>query len=273
MTQRPLEIRAQNRIDAFIHKFKHVLNLLSISHKYHFESLETWAKELIFYHCTTNADGKNPVLDSPRIRDRDLELMLRVSTRINCYTFSGAAENALMNRLKGRFDRDFFIRNLALAEELGIRKFQGRLYYNELLRQESLQTGIQLSTTSIYSDLTEKQLFALFRGYWSLTCYWKNLPSLVRNKPLPSIAACAAHGRCQTLWNDKWSADNLRLIVDPSPPLPLEKLEKIRPLLISPRDVSLGFGVKIQPCGLRELDEITKQLQGTLADHFLGPGR
>jgi hypothetical protein len=195
--------------------------------------------------------------------------MLRVSTRTNCYTLSGAAENALMNRLKGRFDREFFIRNLALAEELGMRKFQGRLYYNELVRQESLQTGIQLSTTSIYNDLTEKQSFALFRGYWSLTCYWKNLPSIVRNKPLPSIAACAAHGRCQTLWNDKWSADNLKLNVDPSL-LPLEKLEKIRPLFIFPRDV---FGAKIQPCGLRELDEITKQLQDTLADHFLGPGR
>jgi hypothetical protein len=105
--------------------------------------------------------------------------MLRVATRTNFHTLSGAAENALMDRLKGRFDHDSFIRNLALAEELEMRKFQGRLFYNELVRQEYLQTGIQLSTPS---NLTEKQLFALFRGYWSLTCYWKNLPSIVQNK-------------------------------------------------------------------------------------------
>ena len=224
-----------------MHKFNRVLNLLLISHKYHFESLETWAKELIFYHCTPNTDGNNPVLDSPYIRDRDLELMLRVSTLTNCYTLSGAAENILMNRLKGRFDHDFFKRNLALAEELGMQKFQGRLYYNELVRQESLQTGIQLDTTSIYNYLTEKQLLALFRGRWSLMCYWKNLPSVVRNKPLPSIAACAAHGRCQAIWNEKWRAGNLELNADPSP-LPLEKLERIRSSCIGNEDASMWTG-------------------------------
>ena len=263
----------RNNTSTLLYIFSRVLNLFSISHKYHFESLETWAKEVLYYHCwCINTDGKNAVLDSPRVCDRDLELMLRVSTRTDCYALSGAAEDALMNRLNGRFDRDFFIRNLALAEELGMRKFQGRLYYSELVRQESLQTGNQLSTTSIYNDLLEKQSFALFCGYWSLTCYWKSLPSLVRNKPLPSIVACAAHGRCQTLWNDRWTADNFRLNVDPSL-FPLEKLEKIRPLLNFPGDVSIVSGAKIQPCGLRELDEITKQLQDTLADHFLGPER
>ena len=58
--RRPLEIRAQQYIDAFIHNFSRVLNLFSISHKYHFESLETWAKEVLYYHCwCINTDGKN----------------------------------------------------------------------------------------------------------------------------------------------------------------------------------------------------------------------
>ena len=229
-SSRPFEISSQNRADAFIPKFNCFLNLFSISHKYHFESLETWAKELLVHHCIPNGDGKHSILDSPHICN---ELMLRLAIWTNLDALSRAAENALVNRLKDHFDSDSLIRSLALAEELGMRKFQSRLYYNELMRRESLQTGIQLLTASTQTNnFTEKQSHALFRGYWSLTRYWKDLPSIVRNRPLPSLTSCEDHGRCQNEWNIKWAVDKFNQHIDPSPLDfgPLQKLEKIRSL-------------------------------------------
>jgi hypothetical protein len=212
--------------------------------------------------------------------------VLRLATRTDVDELLWAAEDALVDRLKDHSDNDSLIRNLTLAEELGMRKFQSRLYYNELVRRESLETGIQLFTTSIQTnDLTEKQSHALFRGYWSLTRYWKNLPSIVRNLPLPSLPSCESHGRCQTEWNGKWAVDKFNQGVDPSPLDfgPLEKLEKIRssfffsefPSHLPPpyhTGTYNNSSSTMQPCGGNQLDCIIDQLQDAMADHFLGPG-
>ena len=190
--------------------------------------------------------------------------MLRLAIRTNLDALSKAVENALVDRVKNNVDNVPLIRSLALAEELGMQKFQGKLYYSELVRQESLHTGMQLFTTSHTNGLTEKQLLSLFRGYWSLMHYWKNLPST----PLPLIAPCVAHERCQAVWVDTFR--------DTSPLNfgPLDKLKKIRSSLTHSlrNDLFNRLGGKVQSCGPRKLDEITKQIQETLADHFLGPG-
>jgi hypothetical protein len=237
---RPFEIDALNHTAAFMPKFKCVLNLFSISHKYHFDSLEVWAKHLLEHHCTScnNTDSKHPVLDSPSICEADLELMLRLSIRTNLNSLLEVAVNALMRRLKDHFIFCSIAHNMELAEELGMQKFQGRLYYHELLRQEAVTKAIHASTaySTQTSDLTEKQYSALFRGYWSLMHYWRDLPPIVRNKPLPPLTSCTGHETCETEWKKLWNEDNFKLKLDPSPHDlgPLEKLENIRSSSILP---------------------------------------
>jgi len=212
-------------------------------------------------------EDSNAILGSPLLfENSDLEVMLRLAIRTNLDALSRAVENALVDRVKNNVDNVPLIRSLALAEELGMRKFQGRLYYSELVRQESLQTGIQLFTTSHTNGLTEKQLLTLFRGYWSLMHYWKNLLSIVQNTPLPLIPPCVVHKRCQAIWVDTFT--------DTSPLNfgPLDELKKLRSSLTLSLKNDVYSRGEARPCGPRELYEITRQIQVNLADHFLGPG-
>ena len=100
--QRPFEIDALNHTTSFMPKFKCVLNLFSISYKYHFESLEAWAERLLERHCTSCVDenGKHPVLDSLFISEA---VMLCLAIQTNFNSLLEAAENALMRRLKEDF--------------------------------------------------------------------------------------------------------------------------------------------------------------------------
>jgi len=269
-------------------KFKCVFKVFSISHKYHFESLEAWSRRLLERHCTSCADedGKHHILDSPSICEADLELMLRLAIRHNLDSLLEAAENALMRRLKEDLTFHSISHNLELAEELGMRKFQGRLYYHELLRQEAVSKMMDGSTAySTQSKLTEKQYLSLFRGYWSLTRYWRELPPFVRSKSLPALTSCTrSHGVCEAEWSNLWKEDYLKSKDDPSPYKfgPLEKLNNIRSSSILRLTSSLirilpsgssknQQGQAMQPCGSSELDEIIKHLQDTLEDHFLSP--
>ena len=161
-----------------------------------------------------------------------------------------------------------------------MRKLQGRLYYQELVRQEAFSATIKSSTAYSFSakNLTEKQCLALFRGYWSLSRYWKALPQALRTKLLPRLASCAggsAHAQCQATWTSTWCVDSFNQKVDPSPHNfgPLEKLERILPPLPSLFSFfnTVPSQSNLTPCGLSELDKIIKQLRDTLADHFLGP--
>ena len=74
--------------------------------------------------------------------------MLCLAIQTNFNSLLEAAENALMRR---RLKEDLIYRsithNMKLAEELGLRRFQSRLYYHELLRQEAVSKTILASNS------------------------------------------------------------------------------------------------------------------------------
>ena len=67
--------------------------------------------------------------------------MLCLAIQTNFNSLLEAAENALMRRLKEDLIHRSITHNMKLAEELGLRRFQSRLYYHELLRQDALLEG------------------------------------------------------------------------------------------------------------------------------------
>lgn len=78
-----LEIEYQNNPVSF--KFRTVLNLLSISHKYQFDSCEQWAAHLLLKHFTALSveDGTNVFLDDETLfKNSELEVILRLFVRV-----------------------------------------------------------------------------------------------------------------------------------------------------------------------------------------------
>ena len=103
--------------------------------------------------------------------------MLRISVRINLYQLTEAIKRSYLRKLQER--PSFSVASaLNLVEELGLRKFQGRLYYHEYTREPI----VRLKSLTAYAfppgDLTPARTLAFFRGAFSLSEYWKNLPSV-----------------------------------------------------------------------------------------------
>ena len=73
--------------------------------------------------------------------------MLCLAIQTNFNSLLEAAENALMRRLKEDLIHRSITHNMKLAEELGLRRFQSRLYYHELLRQEAVSKTILASNS------------------------------------------------------------------------------------------------------------------------------
>ncbi|KIM40985.1 hypothetical protein M413DRAFT_28085 [Hebeloma cylindrosporum] len=305
----PHEIVLQHTASHF--KLDLILNVFLISHKYCLESLQTFAHQILVSHC--NATCKIP----------ELERVLRLSIGNKASPVTKAVEQALLHRLEeDRLGTISTARLITLAEELGMRDFQGKLYYHELVRDEASILKIPSSTAYNFpctGNLTEKQLLALFHGYRSLLRYWRHLPSEVREKTLPKLASCEDHWKCQSEWNSAWNSIN----INASPPNldVLAALEKIRTslpnslkpnppfpfpsppfafigsptpatpapnLFVTPAPAPapnpfatpapapvatlcpLNAQRRMQPCGQKELDDLIKRLEDTLADHFLG---
>jgi hypothetical protein len=250
------------------------------------DSLQTFATQLLVSHCTPpNTTCRTP----------ELEYILRLAIRNDDFPLAKVVEQALLRRLED--DKTISTAQLiTLAEELGMRKFQGTLYYHELVREEaSYIFKIPLSTAYDFpcTDLTEKQSLALFRGYRSLVRYWQELPEVVRGKKLSQLASCTKdHHKCQSEWDSAWSVETIKT-GDPFPTnldilASLEKIQTSRPIPLNPcipfpltaspnglTPAPIVFGPpNTQPlmrqCGQKELNDLIKQLKDTLADHFLG---
>ena len=287
---RPLEIEAQFYPQTF--NFQKVLHLFAISHKYQFDSYETWALRMLNLHCKDSM-GFGGVGSSNRILDDNnlcptpkLELLLRLVVQSNDESLIPAIELALIRRLESH--PTFSIaQTLALAEGLNLRKLQGYLYYHELKRQNVF--GIDPSTTSSLppKELNSSQAAYFFRGCWSLSRYWSNLPDRARNKilhpptrgfPNPSTRQL----QCQAEWEQFWLPESMKKILGDGPSGfgPLESLEKMR-ATITPRKFAVPslscsesfppeIRVEICPCSHSELSQLISRLRDSLGDHFFG---
>jgi len=215
-----------------------------------------------------------------------LELLLRLVVQSNDESLIPAIESALMRRLESH-PKFSIAQTLTLAEGLNLHRLQGYLYYHELKRQNVF--GIDPSTTFSLppKELNSSQAACFFRGCWSLSRYWTNLPNRVRNKilhpptrgfPNPSTRQL----QCQAEWEHLWLPESMKKILgdEPSGFGPLESLEKMRATITSTKitvpslSYSEGFPPELRvetcPCSHSELSELISQLRDSLGDHFFG---
>ena len=280
----PIELEEQHNHAIF--KFNTVFNLLSICHKYHFETYEKWASQLLLKHCV-NIEGKNRYLDIQPFSE--LENILRISVRINLYKLTEAVERSFLRKLQERPSLSV-ARALNLAEELGLRKFQGRLYYHEYTREPIIRFKSSTAYAFPPGDLTPAQTLALLRGAFSLSEYWKNLPSIIQYVKIPQTRSCAkkgkSHADCQAQWEAYWTPQSLKQVLTtpafsfgtfepavprPRHPGPLEGLDTLQDSFRLAPTISVPFSRLGLNCCRRAISVLIEELHDTLADHFLGP--
>ncbi|KIM40982.1 hypothetical protein M413DRAFT_157594 [Hebeloma cylindrosporum] len=278
-------------------KLDRIMDLFLISHKYRLESLQTFATQLLVHHCSP---------PYTTCRTPELEKILRLAVLNKALPLIKVAEEALLRRIEeDPLGSISMARLITLAEELGMRKLQGKLYYHELVRDEASTLKIPSSTAYNFpcaENLTEKQTSVLFKGYRSLLRYWRHLPGEAREKKVSKLTSCKNHQICQREWDSAWSVETLK-DRDSFPPnldilASLEKIRTSRPNSLNQTPL-FSFGITraitpapntsatpvpistfplpnaqpqpwMQPCGEKELNDLVKRLQDTLADHFLG---
>ena len=259
-----MDVEDQNDPNSF--RFRTVLDLLSISHKYQFGSCEPWADYLLSKHFTalTVEDGKNAFLDDESLfKNSDLETILRLFVRVRRSQLRQAVERSYMRRFK--LDNPPSISSsLALAEELKLCSLQASIYYHLVTSRGPFQHPFSTAYALPSNDLTKTQEHNFYRGSYSLSLYWIGLPNVCRTTELPRFGYCTRenHARCESEWRVLWLTRNLeqKLIGLSVTSGPLEKFEAL-----------LGFyGSYDQACIRNKLSRLIADLRGTLTDHFLG---
>lgn len=260
-----METEYQNNPVSF--KFRTVLNLLSISHKYQFDSCEQWAAHLLSKHFTALSaeDGTNLFLDDEALfKNSELEAILRLFVRVERPKLREAVERSYMRRFKSNSPPSI-PRSLALAEELGLRSLQGLIYYHLVTSRGPFQHPFSTAYALPSNDLTDKHARNFYRGSYSLSLYWIDRPKVWQTTELPrSLVHCKHenHARCETEWRALWLTRSLqqKLVGLPVTSGPLEKLGV---LLACHRSYH-------QSCIREMLTSLIAELRKTLPDHFLG---
>lgn len=206
----PMETQNQNNTASF--KFRTVLELLSISHKYQFDSCEQWAVHMLLKHFTvlSATDGTNQFLDDETLfRNSDLEEILRLFVRVQQPKLREAVERSYMHRFKSN-PPPSIPRSLALAEELGSRSLQGLIYYHLATTRDLFQHPCSTAYALPDNDLTEAQKLNSYRGSYSLSLYWLEGPKYWRTIQLPRSVLWndEEHAYCVREWKDIWLRNN-----------------------------------------------------------------
>jgi hypothetical protein len=196
-----METEYQNNPVSF--KFRTVLNLLSISHKYQFDSCEQWAAHLLLKHFTALSveDGTNVFLDDETLfKNSELEAILCLFVRVERPKLREAVERSYIRRFKSNSPPSI-PGSLALAEALDLRSLQGLIYYHLVTSRGPFQHPFSTAYALPSNDLTDEQARNFYRGSYSLSLYWIDHPKAWRTTELPrSSIHCKheSHARCET---------------------------------------------------------------------------
>lgn len=213
--------------------------------------------------------------------------MLRISVRTNLYQFTEAIERSFLRKLQ-ECPSLSIAHTLNLAEELGLRKFQGLLYYHEFTRQPIIRSKSSTAYAFPPGDLTLLQNVAFLRGAFSLSEYWMNLPSTIQYTKVPQTRSCAKKGKnhadCQARWEAYWSPQSLKQVLTtpafsfgtfeqpvprPCHPGPSERLETLRDSFRLAPTISVPFSRRGISCSRRAIVALIEELhQGALIGEF-----
>ncbi|KAF8204622.1 hypothetical protein BJ912DRAFT_2800 [Pholiota molesta] len=267
----PTEYSRQHSINtADIQK---LVSIFLISHKYHFEAHETFARDLLSKHCRTliaKPNSKHNYFN--RCPESRLEAILRIviltSQTRNFPLHPSTIQNIWTNRLEQT--KGSISCALGVADALGLRKFVGELYYIELTRMKPVPLqGSPAYVHPVVSALESHQKLALYQGNWSLRYYWSKTLKMAQSQPelskrLECVDPNGVSGHfCPAIWKAAWKEIDGNQW-DSSPFDPLKEILKVYTQIVGRNDVRA-------PCAVNSIQSIVDDLKDNIADHFLGP--
>lgn len=247
---------------------QNLVSLYLISHKYHFEAHETFARDLLRQHCvalTAEPSTAEPstanyfFLQCSESRLHSLLQIARFTEKTNkSEHFRFALQKIWLQRLRKTMASTSFA--LGAAEVLGLRPFMAELYYLALTRLKPALVEGSIAYAHPITGLSSHQELVLYRGSWTLRCYWSNVTAVVWQKKFE--CSNLDNHVCQQVWDGRW---NTCIAESDSRPFdPLQELWNIR-------DSMTDVDERHIPCAMFAILLMIRQLRHSFATHFLGP--
>ncbi|KAJ7280350.1 hypothetical protein C8J57DRAFT_123943 [Mycena rebaudengoi] len=264
----PDEILKQNTKGNSMFK---LIKVAAISHKYHLAAFQSWSMGSIRQRCDPRG---NRYLDT--CLSATLAALLDLFILYSNENFIGHVENAWTSRLRSDLSRsDHLHQALACAERHGLRKFMGNIYSTQLAI--ATRVGLENGSSSVATQfpnadkLDAKHLQRLLLGSWSLSMHWQRLTTTIPQLPQGTCLSASQHKMyCVATWKSWWLQSGTQ-------GGPMEVRKKLQHILDTANSVYNGTveGILItRPCASTArgiVGLLIKQLDATLADHFLGP--
>lgn len=238
-------------------------NLAIIANKYHFVSYERWSITALL-KCAQRQSFR--FLETGTVTL--LRQVLTAAILCNEPALQEQVESAWISRLP--WDETMSTADaLAFGERHNLRRFQGRVYYEALLKMKPIPAENTTAFARPAISLTSSQTECLQQGYFSLSNYHRRLlfinpPQIVKSPACPHIHHDSI---CKFEWDYRWST-----VVY----LFMQKEETV-----NPRSAILEMRTKTNQCpstypgciqaSAAGLSATLAHFDATLADHFLGP--
>ncbi len=230
-----------------------------IVHKYHFESHEKWARDLLKAHLrhTSCSVVHDYLVSCPSQR---MENLMRVAHTVEAFSLQKSVRIAWLYRLK-QDPKETLTHALRVAEELQDRAFQEDIYYAELMRTQVLIAPGSTACVSAPTDLLPHQKLALYQGFWSLKNYWEHTLRTCLRKRFTCPPTHICNQEWKRIWRD-YRAKMLEISFDPL---------KILTGMESELEALLASSDNSVVCAFDHINTLVEALEETLDDHFLGP--
>jgi hypothetical protein len=242
---------------------QNLVSLYLISQKYHFEAHETFARDLLRQHCVAleakPSTANNYFFQCPESR---LQSLLRIALLTERTNKSGSLQSLLQKIWLQRLSKSIASMSFALeaAEVLGLREFMAKLYYLEITRIKPALVEGSVAYAHLITGLSPHQELILYRGNWSLRCYWSKTLDVVWQKNFE--CSDSDDHDCQQVWEGQWNT-----CITESESRPFDPLQEMLNIRGSMKEMDEG---RI-PCAIKALLLMIGQLKRSFATHFLGP--
>lgn len=270
-SHRPPELHKYNTANADADA---LLNIASITNKYHFASIESWAVDAL-YNVVSGLHG-TPLHDLSIFSSVRMARILEVALLCGHQRLKEFVVKTWTKRILQRNLRPFLA--LAVAEKYELRGLLGVAYYVQLMDMEE---GFEMdkveekdgATNEDGISLTPEQKIRLLSGHWSLTQLWERLRTSPPTFTRPDGCTYHQHG-CLSTWTTVWatvgkSEQTLRFRTADV----VTRLRSIEEQLCVHTDLQCALTPQCKRRALLAVKATIKEVQDGLADHFVDLAR
>lgn len=233
-----------------------LINLATVTHKYHFATTETWSLDAI---CNVMSKGSAIWKTSPSLAVILGLAMLCEHEPLRELVISTWVSRLLSAELPP-------IPAILAADKYELPQLLGAAYYAQVLEMDKTNSTF---TPPSDDELSRGQLIALLSGHWALVKRWEHLQ--MRPLTFQRSTGCTMHVHgCVAMWNAQWNKHRRSetLLAYPSADI-LGRLQCLLALLEADELVSQQLTAGCRASALRELASVIVAQKITLADFFV----